>query len=45
MGRPPLPGSNGERMPSENELQAARFQGEHVARITARLFPNGIGNR
>ena len=27
----------GKRMPSENELAAARFQGRHVAAITARL--------
>lgn len=27
----------GKRMPSENELAAARFQGRHVAGITARL--------
>jgi NAD(P)H dehydrogenase (quinone) len=27
----------GERMPSENELAAARFQGKHVASITAKL--------
>lgn len=27
----------GERQPSANELDAARFQGRHVARIAARL--------
>jgi len=30
---------DGSRMPSANELAIARFQGEHVAQITARLFP------
>jgi len=29
--------SDGSRMPSENELDAARFQGEHAANISARL--------
>ncbi|MGH8445585.1 MAG: NAD(P)H:quinone oxidoreductase [Solimonas sp.] len=28
---------DGSRMPSENELGVARFQGEHVARLAARL--------
>jgi NAD(P)H dehydrogenase (quinone) len=27
----------GERMPSENELEAARFQGRHVASIAKKL--------
>jgi NAD(P)H dehydrogenase (quinone) len=27
---------DGSRMPSENELAAARFQGQHVAEITAK---------
>ncbi|HUW98357.1 MAG TPA: NAD(P)H:quinone oxidoreductase [Acidiferrobacter sp.] len=30
---------DGSRMPSANELAIARFQGEHVAGITTRLFP------
>jgi NAD(P)H dehydrogenase (quinone) len=30
-------GTKGERMPTENELAAARFQGRHVATIAARL--------
>ncbi len=30
-------GGRGERMPSENELAAARFQGRHVAEIVAKL--------
>jgi NAD(P)H dehydrogenase (quinone) len=32
-----LAGSDGKRMPSENELAIARFQGEHVAGIARRL--------
>ena len=27
----------GERMPSENELASARFQGEHATKIGAKL--------
>jgi len=29
--------SDGKRLPSENELELARWQGGHVARIAARL--------
>ena len=36
-GASTIAGGRGERMPSENELAAARFQGEHVAKIAARL--------
>lgn len=36
-GASTITGGDGSRMPSENELAAARFQGEHVARIAARL--------
>lgn len=36
-GATTLAGTDGSRMPSENELAIARFQGEHVARITAQL--------
>ena len=32
-----LAGPDGKRSPSENELDIARFQGRHVAEITARL--------
>ena len=32
-----LAGSDGSRKPSENELEIARFQGKHVAEITAKL--------
>ncbi|PKN51898.1 MAG: NAD(P)H:quinone oxidoreductase [Deltaproteobacteria bacterium HGW-Deltaproteobacteria-13] len=37
-GASTIAGSKGERMPSENELMAAKYQGRHVAQITARLF-------
>ena len=30
-------GGQGERMPSDNELAAARFQGKHVATIASKL--------
>ena len=36
-GASTIAGGRGERMPSENELEAARFQGRHVAAIAARL--------
>jgi len=36
-GASTIVGGQGERMPSENELEAARFQGKHVASIAARL--------
>lgn len=36
-GASTIAGSQGERMPSENELAAARFQGKHVATIAAKL--------
>ena len=36
-GASTIAGSTGARTPSENELAAARFQGRHVATITARL--------
>ena len=32
-----LAGSDGKRLPSENELAIARFQGRHVAEITRKL--------
>jgi NAD(P)H dehydrogenase (quinone) len=37
-GATTIAGGKGERMPSENELAAARFQGRHVAAIAAKLF-------
>jgi NAD(P)H dehydrogenase (quinone) len=36
-GASTIAGGKGERMPSGNELAAARFQGKHVATITAKL--------
>ena len=36
-GATTIAGQKGERMPSENELAAARFQGKHVASIAAKL--------
>jgi NAD(P)H dehydrogenase (quinone) len=39
-GSSTLAGPDGSRQPSENELQIARFQGEHVAGIAKRLKQN-----
>jgi len=36
-GTSTIAGGQGERMPSENELAAARFQGKHVASIALKL--------
>lgn len=36
-GATTIAGGQGERKPSENELEAARFQGHHVATIAAKL--------
>jgi len=36
-GASTIVGSNGERMPSDNELAAAKFQGRHVAQIAKKL--------
>ncbi|NBS23159.1 MAG: NAD(P)H:quinone oxidoreductase [Altererythrobacter sp.] len=36
-GATTLAGADGSRMPSENELAGARFQGRHVAKIAAKL--------
>jgi len=36
-GASTIAGGRGERQPSDNELDGARFQGRHVAEITARL--------
>lgn len=36
-GASTIAGSKGERMPTDNELAAARFQGKHVATIAAKL--------
>ena len=37
-GATTIAGASGERLPSENELEAARFQGRHVAAIASRLI-------
>lgn len=37
-GASTIAGGQGERLPSDNELAAARFQGEHVAKIATKLF-------
>jgi NAD(P)H dehydrogenase (quinone) len=37
-GATTVAGGDGSRQPSENELAGARFQGKHVAEITAKLF-------
>jgi NAD(P)H dehydrogenase (quinone) len=36
-GASTIAGGQGERMPSDNELAAARFQGKHVATIASKL--------
>ena len=36
-GASTIAGGDGSRMPSDNELEAARFQGRHVAEISAKL--------
>jgi len=36
-GATTITGSDGSRMPSEGELEIARFQGEHVAKLAAKL--------
>jgi NAD(P)H dehydrogenase (quinone) len=36
-GASTIVGGKGERMPSENELEAARYQGKHVAQIAAKM--------
>jgi NAD(P)H dehydrogenase (quinone) len=36
-GASTIAGGKGERMPSANELAAARFQGKHVATIAAQI--------
>jgi NAD(P)H dehydrogenase (quinone) len=37
-GSSTIAGHTGERMPSDNELAAARFQGKHVATIALKLM-------
>jgi NAD(P)H dehydrogenase (quinone) len=40
-GASTIAGGDGSRMPSENELEAARFQGKHVASIASKLAKSG----
>ncbi|MDA8126463.1 MAG: NAD(P)H:quinone oxidoreductase [Deltaproteobacteria bacterium] len=40
-GASTIAGSDGQRMPSENELAAARYQGKHVAEIAKKLSAPG----
>ncbi|MFW5880632.1 MAG: NAD(P)H:quinone oxidoreductase [Spirochaetota bacterium] len=37
-GASTIAGTDGSRSPNENELEAARFQAEHAARIAGKLF-------
>jgi NAD(P)H dehydrogenase (quinone) len=37
-GATTMAGADGSRQPTENELNVAKFQGKHVAEITAKLF-------
>jgi NAD(P)H dehydrogenase (quinone) len=37
MGASTIAGGKGERQPSANELELARFQGRHVAEIATKL--------
>jgi NAD(P)H dehydrogenase (quinone) len=37
-GASTLAGTDGSRMPSENELKIAKFQGKHVAGLAGKLF-------
>ena len=36
-GASTIAGSDGSRVPSENDLEGARWQGRHVAQIAAKL--------
>lgn len=38
-GASTIVGTKGELMPNKIDLEAAKFQGEHVAKIAAKLFP------
>lgn len=43
-GATTIAGADGSRQPTDNELEAARFQGRHVAEIAARL-ERGVAER
>ena len=36
-GATTLAGTDGKRQPSQNELEIARFQGQHVAQLAVKL--------
>jgi NAD(P)H dehydrogenase (quinone) len=38
-GASTIVGTRGPRWPSENELDAARFQGRHIAALASRITP------
>ncbi|MFH1006338.1 MAG: NAD(P)H:quinone oxidoreductase [Candidatus Latescibacterota bacterium] len=40
-GASTIAGADGSRMPSDNELAGARYQGEHVAKIASKLTAEG----
>lgn len=40
-GASTIAGGSGERQPSANELDAARYQGRLVAQVATKLFPSG----
>jgi NAD(P)H dehydrogenase (quinone) len=42
-GASTIAGGQGERMPSKNELEGARFQGRYAARLAERLAGFKIG--
>jgi NAD(P)H dehydrogenase (quinone) len=37
-GATTIAGGDGSRQPSKHDLDGARFQGRHVAEVTAKLF-------
>jgi len=37
-GATTITGGDGSRMPSENELDGARFQGRHIAEVARKMF-------
>ena len=41
-GATSISGASGGRMPSENELAMARFQGKHVTNITSKLVNSNV---
>jgi NAD(P)H dehydrogenase (quinone) len=41
-GATTMAGADGSRQPTENELKVAKYQGKHVAEITAKLFRRSV---